>query len=331
MRYDRTVSPALLQALGPRGPFGFLVDESKGQHLADLQLRAYPGKAECWATLYVGLTKVLDLHERKGSFWLRRSSPSVPKAPSAIDALTAQRDLLWNATWTSPRPAEDWVPETTAVATYVDVAIRAVAARFSHEGAVQAMLCTRASDLFSVVDREAVIGFPSTAARTATYSAIQNPLATACTDSSVPWCTPKSFGGELDLLAVDDAGRLLVIEVKPGSAGSGVTWAPRQAVFYASLFQAWADEVGSTAGEAILSMLDQRQKLGLTSAPDRPLQEPLEIVPIVAIGGGPPSAAITKRMWTVRDLLVSAHPQWQSLEVWDVQESVSRTVLDQES
>jgi hypothetical protein len=45
-----------------------------GQFALDLQLRGYAQKTGHWATLYVGLTKVIDLHYRaKQGFSSRRS------------------------------------------------------------------------------------------------------------------------------------------------------------------------------------------------------------------------------------------------------------------
>src|ERR1700712_5344673 len=69
MRYDRRVSETLLGALTD-GVLAGLVDivrEDRGHR--DLQLRRARG-LECWATLYAGSTRVLDVRERKGLFRL---------------------------------------------------------------------------------------------------------------------------------------------------------------------------------------------------------------------------------------------------------------------
>jgi hypothetical protein len=307
--YDRTVSDALIAELKPGGAFSFLVDTSRRHHWADLQLRSYPGKPACWATLYFGLTKIVDVHERNGKFRLKAGK----HAPDSFDAA-----------WTANRAAEGWRKPSIqqTVIAYVRTAMGSVGDRFSHEGAIQAMLCTRSADLFSVVDREAVVGFINTAERNGVYSALQQPLHDAIQpDPAKKWWKPKKFGGELDVLAVDDAGRLLTIEVKPGSATDGVTWSPLQATFYARLFQAWADERGSAAVDDIQSMLDQRVALGLTSAPPRALRSPLDVVPVVAIGGAASPAAL-ERMRAVQQALVASGVGRHDLEVWQVEEVV---------
>src|SRR5207302_1685926 len=106
---------------------------------------------------------------------------------------------------------------------------------------------------------------------------------------SSPWqapgvlvAPPERLGGELDLLAVDPVGRLLVIEVEPGTSVPGITWAPLQVTFYAELFRKWASEVGDEqAREGLSAMLQQRVALGLTQDPRRSLRQPLDIVPVV--------------------------------------------------
>jgi hypothetical protein len=309
MYYDRSVSPDLLSALQPGKPFARLVHFARTNHLADLQLRGYPHEKRCWATLYLGLTKVLDVIETNGRFSLRGNT----KLPA------------WDDDWKRGRGLEDWKVAEADVNAYLDRAIREVHERYTVEGAVQAALCTRASDLFSVIDREAVIGFASNKERETTYERLQGPLRKACApDPALPWFIPKRFGGELDLLAVDDRGRLLAIEVKPASATAGIAWAPFQATFYAELLKAWSEEQGEDSRRSLQSMLQQRIDHGLTRDPNRALKFPLEIIPVVAIGGDPKSPEALRRLRHVQETLLSEKVGWPSLEVWIVEDAVKR-------
>ena len=305
MYYDRTASAALIEALKPSGPLAVLTSFAKRQHLADLQLRSYPSKSGCWATMYFGLTKLIDVHERNGLFWAKRG----------------KHGDGWIDLWNSKRPAEQWANDGQVLDHFLRHAAAEVGARFTNEGAVQSMLCTRAAHLFSVVDREAVIGFESTKHREQAYAEVRAPLEAALpANPSLPWLKPKRFGGELDLLAIDERGRLLAIEVKPGSSTSGVTWAPLQAAFYAGLFRKWSETVADPAS-SLHSMLKQRMDLGLTVDPVRALKTPIEVVPIVAIGGDP-SAAAVQRMFHVREALVDQGLLDEAFEIWQVSEQV---------
>lgn len=162
----------------------------------------------------------------------------------------------------------------------------------------------------------------------ATDDAAQVPLRAACPhDPARTWFVPKVFGGKLDLLAVDLDGRLLAIEVKPGSVTAGITWAPLQATFYAQLLRAWSNEVGQKSQHILHAMLQQRIDLGLTRDPNRRLKYPLEIVPVVAIGGPPKSPEALPRIKTVQKALLDAKVGYPTLEVWQVEDSVKREIL----
>jgi hypothetical protein len=312
MYYDRTISQKLVDALGPGGPFSFLVRYAKTKYLADLQLRGYPHSKRYWATLYCGITMILDVFERYGQFSLKGKSDS----------------RAWDKSWAEGRQLDEWRSAEERLDKYIDRAIRDVGERFTNEGTIQAMLCTRAGDLFSVIDRETVIGFSNMTELVTTYARLQGPLRAACPhDPARPWFVPKEFGGKLDLLAVDPDGRLLAIEVKPGSATAGITWAPLQATFYAQLLRAWSNEVGQKSQHILHAMLQQRIDLGLTRDPNRRLKYPLEIVPVVAIGGPPKSPEAIPRLKAVQQALLDAKVGYPSLKVWQVEDSVKREIL----
>ena len=92
---------------------------------------------------------------------------------------------------------------------------------------------------------------------------------------------PKSLGGECDALAINAAGQILAIEIKPADA-STLPWALIQVMHYANLFRAWADKEAEAT--AILEgMLHQRRRLGLTyGGHDFEVQAPLDIRPVLA-------------------------------------------------
>jgi hypothetical protein len=69
MRFDRRAPEELMNALRPNRFAHSMVEYGRsGAYWLDLQLRGYENKPEKRATLYVGLTKVLDLilHPTKG-------------------------------------------------------------------------------------------------------------------------------------------------------------------------------------------------------------------------------------------------------------------------
>jgi hypothetical protein len=62
-RYDRRVDPAFLDLFGARGAFRTLTEYARqARYPVDLQFRRNPKTAAQHASLYVGLTTVLDVH-----------------------------------------------------------------------------------------------------------------------------------------------------------------------------------------------------------------------------------------------------------------------------
>ena len=63
------------------------------------------------------------------------------------------------------------------------------------------------------------------------------------------------------VLAVDDDGRLLAVEVKPANAIAGIAKSPAQVALYATLWSTWLDETDDSV-QVLQGMLDQRARLG---------------------------------------------------------------------
>jgi hypothetical protein len=124
------------------------------------------------------------------------------------------------------------------------------------------------------------------------------------------------LGEEVDFLAVDELGRLLVVEAKPAEALAGIGWGPAQVRFYAELFARLLDQDNDAVG-VLNAMLEQRVTLGLAS-PLVPLVAPVAVVPVLAIGAGTVSPQAHDRLAGVAGVLeaVPRHRSVQPLEVW---------------
>jgi hypothetical protein len=319
MVFDRVVSQALLIELGEGGRFhGLLERRSSRPEIADVQLRRDQRGHRSWASLYLGLTSVLDLDERHGQFRLR--AHPTHKAAGHFDE-------SWGE-WQDPTRLGNLWPEIDA---YLERLLEdeGVSARFwQREGTVQTALTSGHSPAFGAVQREAVVSFPSEDAKRLVVGPIQDRIWEAVTTSGRldPWWPGVRDGGkrpelgdEADLAAVDRSGRLLVIEAKPFDELKGITWAPAQVRLYSELFAALADD-NPAMSDLFNEMVAQRGTLGLmdgawTFAP----ASELRIAPVIAIGGWPASpAALTRLAAIVAALQTSAPPNARidPLEVW---------------
>lgn len=282
--YDRTVTDEFLEHFLPGGFAASLVQYAKAPYPSDLQMRKNPKPGgRQWATLYVGMTAVINVHDRgaKGLALKAHPSYSIP-------------ELHWQPEWSLPRSAQEWRDQWPAVEDYLERAIPFVIANkrlVATEGLVQAAVANFAESTERVVlDREVTPHFRDTATKESIRQQYSAPLVQAV--SAVPNVKgrpPARFGMECDLLAVDAQGRLLAIEVKPGSVGS-LAWVAAQATMYAKVLQHWINDSESRREgneqaswrTVITKSFEQRQALGLTprgfTLPDL---QPV-VVPVVA-------------------------------------------------
>ncbi len=255
----------------------------------DLQLRE-----KDTVSLYCGLTSVLNARlTRRGV------------RCSARDTYTDQacaRPLM-----------RDWKLEELgfedALAGYL-AAVR-IADRWTEtEGSVQAAWMQRCAPLVPL-DREAVIGggsfgHPRVGVAGAALRSHARPQG---------WAQQKDrrSANEVDVLGLDSAGRLVLVELKHGAAKSDtIYYAPFQALRYA---WEWADRVERLLPE-IEALVRAKQRLGLLP-PELPRLRP-ELRVLVAWGLARPSPEVVWRTQQVRDLM-EAHlpPGIATIELWD--------------
>jgi hypothetical protein len=314
--FDRRAGVQLVGALKPSGALHQFVDLVRDQdHSAalDLQFRANPNTGESAATLYVGLTKAIDLKVNgTGSMFCAALQPKFGPA-SATD----WRPPVW-AQWT---PIETMGEVADSLLAFTKATIEdAPKSHIASEGGMQAILSNTASEDFVVIDRESQFHFPSTEIKKAVLreegAEIAQALA-AIFNRGEPWAREKSFGGELDALAMDKDGRLLIIEVKPGWETGPLGRTPGQVGLYRRLFARWTAQDPALAREVLEGMLDQRAEAGLLSRSAWGLADPIDLSPVIAVGGIVGNADVAnKRMLELQAELDAAPGHWPTPAVW---------------
>jgi hypothetical protein len=307
--YDRTIPDEFRAELSPGGSFERLVRFAHRRHLADVQLRATGSLS--WATIYCGLTNVLHVEYRRTRGYRLRADKGYMEANQAGPPEGVLRWTTWS---TAARLMAGW----PAIEAYMTGQFKGVAKRHTNEGAVQAMLCANGRGSYQVIDREAVFGFRDTTERERVHKELRELLLEALKvrTPEVWWRPPASLGGELDILAVDARGRLLVVEVKPADTLAGITWAPLQVSFYAGLFRHWSEAVGGESAEILNRMLRQRITIGLEDESSVSLSYPLDIVPVIAIQDPVAHPQALNRLNAVQAQLLKASQGYDNLEVW---------------
>jgi len=313
--FDREVSPALMQALKTE-PFSELLDlRNTDTRVRDLQLRREPKGAVSWASLYVGLTTVLDLMVRNHRWRFRA-------------ARSHQERGAFDPTWLSWRSFKDVAADWPAVRQYVERVEPLVDPRWTRtEGVVHALLCSGASKGFTVANREASPWFSDQPTKDRIVGEITAPLVAAIDshEGSEAWWPgrthPLRLGTSPDVLGVNDAGQVLVIEAKPASATAGIVKGPVQVRVYAELFARWLGSDPSAVG-SIRRMLDQRVELKLSRRSQMVPTPDAAVIPVLAIGGEVRSRVVKDRCLEVAEAIgnVPCDARLEPVQIWELDE-----------
>lgn len=316
--FDRTASPVLLAELEESGSLHRLRGRvAAAPLLLDMQFRREPKGRICSLSLYAGLSAILTIDERDGLFRIR--SHATYKAQCGFDE-----------EWASWFDREQLAIRMDGIDAYIDrvLADEKIIPRLTNrEGEVHAAICSGTP--IHVIQREATTAFVDQPTKDRIKATLVEPVVTAvqAAGRADPWWpgvrdrgVMPSPGLEVDVLALDGAGRLLVIEAKPAGELKGITFSPAQVLVYARLFRRLLGEPG--AAEVLGRMLDDRVAVGLTEAASTPTP-PVDIVPVVAIGAGARSPVALERLAAVADALAEV---WEAsdvapLEVWMLDET----------
>jgi hypothetical protein len=279
LSYDRRVPEELLKALEPGGFAHSLVEfGGSGMWALDLQLRGLGEvKKQHRATLYVGTTKVIDLH-LKGQLFALSASPTLARETNG-----------WAAAWEQWHNDRWFADQWAEVDNYLQVVIEKIVRKGTYvkEGMVQAAIGRFRSTDFTIIDREAIVSFGSQQEKDACKSELAAKWLNALhrTDPPTWWKTkPTKLGDECDVLAVSSRGEVLAIEVKPHTASDrDIAWSVLQAGMYADLFQRWADSAGGKAHEVLHAMAAQRNRIGLSDRAGIQVAAPIKVRPVVAL------------------------------------------------
>jgi hypothetical protein len=292
LRFDRRVRSELVADLVD-GWLAPLVDlRNRAPTLYDLQFRRASGRD--WISLYVGLSTVVSVDASRHGYRIR-SHPTY-------------RAHGFETSWGQWQSAAGLAAAWAGIERYIERVVgdsKALARLMKREGQVHPLMCSGHHTDYRVIQREAAISFPNVAARSEVVGRLTakvHAMVTAAGRTDDWWPGVRDhgvlpgLGTKVDLIAVDDGGRLLVIEAKPPDAIEGIAWAPAQVQVYAALFAMLAERDGFDA--VLNEMLAQRVEVGLTN-PGAPVAHPVTVVPVVAIGAGPGSPMTLTRLGEV--------------------------------
>lgn len=270
MYYDRRVPPSLLDLLLPEAPLGWLLpwlrSEPASRAGAHVQTRRdRDGRRHGGLQLYLGRTSPLELRPiARGGYRLYADAFYRAMAPE-----------LFEAAWTDASLTE----RAGALQAHVERAARETHRSFldgeavAHAGLMRRYGPLAAADApLLALDSEARVGFGSQAEQRAFEAELR---------VRVGLPVGEDLPRKLDLVALDRAGRLLVVEVKKDASGLGrAAW---QAACHVARLQSLVEERPDWFAEVLGGVAAERARVGLLGAARPPaLGGAPVIVPVIA-------------------------------------------------
>ena len=268
MYYDRTLKTGFSKLIEPNGSLRWLYDFVKKRDDLDFQIgksgslgnNGAHGKKE-WISVYRGLTRILAINPTR--------DPNIIKLDAAHSYKVMMPNLYGNKTISYNFQSD------------IDLLINEITKnkKFDRyynnkkEGFYQNVLsrkfgiCGDPTSDFVIIDKEAVVGYKDQNEKNVLFNPIQKQYKQL--QKLISAQDPKRFGkdlgkkaigNELDFLALDKEGNILLIEYKHGTNTSGIYLSPLQIGLYYDIFTSLPRQ---QLDLAVYAMFDQKQKIGL--------------------------------------------------------------------
>lgn len=279
MYYNRKISNSFSALIESAGKLRWLFDLVKKRN--DLDFLIGKNNSKEWISLYRGLSRILTITKTRNSNIIKIDGANAYKIISP--SLYGEKDTSYN------------------FKTEIENILNAVAVnpkfdryyKNKKEGYYQNILSRKygifgdKDDDFVIIDKEAVVGYLNQKEKDIAFEKIQPKYKQLQHDISEKNSKrygkdieKKAVGNELDFLALDKNGNILLIEYKHGTNTSGIYLSPIQIGMYYDIFTNFPKK---DLEKAVFEMLIQKQKIGLI-CPNWVIPKKIkDIIPILII------------------------------------------------
>ncbi|NMD01369.1 MAG: hypothetical protein GYA62_16835 [Bacteroidales bacterium] len=260
MYYNRTISKKLASLLEPIGKLRWLFYFVYYHN--DLDFLIGKNNSTEWISVYRGLAKILTIKLNKNN------SNSV-----SIDADQTYKNLWPNLYGTKNvnvnfqndiKQLINIIKNTSTLNKYYDNQKEGF---YQNELSRMFGICGKPNTDFVIIDKEVVIDYSNHAEKDILFGNLQQKYKQL--QSEISDLNPKRYGkdlgekaigNELDFLALDKEGNILLIELKHGENTQGIYLSPLQIGLYYEIFTRYPRKDLECA---VFEMLEQKQKIGL--------------------------------------------------------------------
>jgi len=274
MYYDRELSNSFSELIEPNGDlrwlFDFVIEHD------DLDFLIGKNATKEWISVYRGLSRCITINPN-----------------GEIDGAKAYKDLVPDL-YLNVKEKKDFRKELTELLSKIKITKdfdryynNKKEGYFQNELSRKYGILSDSNSEFVIIDKEAVIGYESDITKKRIFGELRKKYKNLQTEISLKYekiygkdLQKKSLGNELDFIALDKEGNLLLIEYKHDSNTSGIYLSPLQIGLYYDIFTNYPKK---DLEKAIFKMLEQKQKIGLISPLWKKPQSIKEIIPVLII------------------------------------------------
>ena len=280
MYYNRVLSPNFAQLLEPGGKLEWLFEFVKNRPDLDLLIgkrkarRGQSNGCEQWISVYRGLSRCVTINPSEivdGAEAYKILNPNLygknlDFKNELINLLSIiEKDSKFDRYYNNKKEGY-----------------------FQNEFSRQYGILSDSNSEFVIIDKEAVIGYENED----TKKELLTPQKKKYEDMSKKLSTinpkqygreEKHFGNELDFLALDKNGNILLIEFKHGTNTSGIYLSPLQIGLYYDIFADYHKNHKKEFEDVIFEMLKQKQKIGLINPKWQCPKSINKIIPVLVI------------------------------------------------
>jgi hypothetical protein len=296
MYYDRTISDEFENLILENGGLRWLIDYVKSTEDIDFLI----GKNNNieWISLYRGLSRILRISKNPRVQDLGRIKLDADKAYMELMPVLYNNNINTNFESNLENLLQR-VRVNDRFKSYYNN---------KKEGYYQNQISRRygidglKDDPFVIIDKESVIGFQDNIEKDRIITPLKSPYKELQADISRidskrygKDLQKKSVGNELDFVALDKNGNILLIELKDSSNTSGIYLSPIEIGMYSDLFSFYKKykekERENLLIESISEMLKQKQSIGLINPEWKPKEITGKIIPWLVISNHKPSSS----------------------------------------
>ena len=277
MYYNRTICKNFSGLIENKGELRWLFEFVKKHEELDFLIGKNRSKE--WISIYRGLTRIICITHKNNTIVIDGAKSYKTTAPN----LYGQKSVSDNF----QNDIEDLIHKINQNSLFDRYYNNKKEGYYQNKLSKIYGICGNLDTDFVIIDKESVIGYSNKVEKKChldkflpNYKKLQRDISNLNPKRYGKNLEKKSIGNELDFLALDKDGNILLIEYKHGTNTSGIYLSPLQIGMYYDLFTSFSKK---ELEKAIFEMLEQKQKIGLINPNWKKPNSIKEIIPVLII------------------------------------------------